>query len=212
MNYSGCDDVYYPIMVDLTDKIVTIVGAGKIAFRKYNSMKQYCNKINIVSPKINKDFTIVKKNREDVNFIIDEYRFEYIKNSFLVIAATDINTTNNTIATDCKKNNILCNVINQAEIGDFIIPSIMRRGDLTISVSTLGSSPSLSAKIIKDLEKQFDPDYGNYVFLLGKIREKIIKEVITKEEKKTILNNLVNMTYEQLNVYYKENYDDEEDI
>ena len=207
MNYSGCDLMYYPIMVDLTDKLVTIIGGGKIAFRKYVSLKQYCNNIQIVSSKFNDDFINVKNHPdESVKFIIDEYGDEYIIDSYLVISATDSIDKNNIIARDCKKNHVFCNVVNHAQDGDFIFPSVMRRGELVISVSSSGNSPSLSAEIIKKFEEQFDEDYGEYVSLLGRIRKKILQEKIKPEQKKVILNKLVDMTFEQLKDYNQQNY------
>lgn len=65
------------------------------------------------------------------------------------------------------------NVVDNIEISNFTVPSYIKRGDLLISVSTGGKSPSLSSKIKKEIEKRYTEDYEEYLNVLGAIRKRL---------------------------------------
>ncbi|MEJ8555287.1 precorrin-2 dehydrogenase/sirohydrochlorin ferrochelatase family protein [Tepidibacter sp. Z1-5] len=185
--------MFYPMMINLNNKKVTIVGGGKVAFRKAKKFLEFNCDVKVVSPSFIENFDSI-----DVKLIYDEYKNDYLKKSFLVIAATSSKKVNEDIASYCKKNNIMCNIADDINLSDFIVPSSIKRGDLIISVSTMGNSPSLASKIRKELEINYGVEYEEYVSILGDIRNLILEKCTDKDKKKRILNELVDLNLEEL--------------
>ncbi len=193
--------MHYPIMLDLTDKKITIIGGGKVAYRKLTHFLDFKGSVTVISETFIADFEQAKGK---VSMIRDTYKEVYLKDSFVVVAATNNKTLNNEIGAYCKAKNILCNIASNQELSSFIMPSFIKRGELVISVSTGGNSPTLASKIKKELEDQYDTSYEGYVALLGQIREHVLHQSLSEAEKASILNSLLDMNREQLNVYLKE--------
>ena len=187
--------MYYPVMINIKDKEITVIGGGKVAYRKAKGFIAFGCTVKVISPNIINEFEDI----EDKLIIINDfYKEGFIKNSFIVVAATDDKDLNKEIGLYCKKRNILCNVVDNPSLSSFIVPSIVKRGDLVISISTNGKSPSLASKIKRDIEEQYSDEYEEYLNLLGNIRNKILDKYENKDEKKELLNNLINMTIEEL--------------
>ena len=92
----------------------------------------------------------------------------------LVIGATDNERVNTQIASDARSRGIPVNIVDKPALCDFILPSVVERGDLLVAVSTGGKSPALAAKLREDLEEMFGPEYAVLVEILGKLRERVV--------------------------------------
>lgn len=185
----------YPIMIDLMGKEITVIGGGKIAYRKVNNFLKFGYKVTVVSREFIEDF---KKIENKIKIIKDEYSEKYIKDSFIVVAATNNKKVNESICMFCRSNNKLVNVIDDQKLSNFIVPSCVKRGDLVISISTGGKSPSLASKIRKDLEIQYDDSYEEYLILLGELREQILEKYDNPSMRKDLLNKIINLNYDEL--------------
>lgn len=185
----------YPIMINLENKLVSVIGGGKVALRKVKKLIEYNCNIVVISPEFVDEF---QKLKQEVKLVEEKYSPKQIGNSSLVIAATSDKKINESISEYCKNNNILCNVVDDINLSDFIVPASIKRGDLTISISTMGNSPSLAVKIKKEIEQKYTDEYIDYVKLLGQMREIILEKYTDEDEKKKILNELVNLDYEEL--------------
>lgn len=187
--------MFYPVMLNVKNKDITVIGGGKVAFRKAKKLLEYNAKIKVISKEFIEDFNFIK---EKIVMIKEEYHEKILDNSYLVFACTDSNKINSFIMKFCKENNILCNVVDDIETSDFIVPSSVKRGELIISVSTLGKSPSLASKIRKELENIYTIEYSDYIEVLGDIREILLKKCSDKIKRKKILNEIVYLSYEDL--------------
>ncbi|MFZ7120697.1 MAG: precorrin-2 dehydrogenase/sirohydrochlorin ferrochelatase family protein [Eubacteriaceae bacterium] len=197
--------MYYPIMIDLLNKQVCIIGGGKVAYKKCKSILECGARVRIISKEFVSDFLVLQTQfQNNMIMVINEYEPHFIENCYLVIAATDSIEINTLIKDECSKKKILCNVVNDIDITDYIVPSVVRRGDLIICVSTSGKSPSLCKKLKKDIENKYPEELEEYIDLLGIIREKILKDEKYMINKKSILNSLVNMNLKELKDYYKQ--------
>ncbi|CEJ75356.1 precorrin-2 dehydrogenase [[Clostridium] sordellii] len=185
----------YPIMIDLKGKEITVIGGGKIAYRKVNNFLKFGYKVTVVSREFIEDFNNIENK---IKLIKDEYSEKYIKDSFIVVAATNNKKVNESIGMFCRTNNKLVNVIDDQNLSNFIVPSCVKRGDLVISVSTGGKSPSLASKIRKDLEIQYDDSYEEYLILLGELREQILEKYNNPSIRKDLLNKIINLNYDEL--------------
>lgn len=193
--------MFYPLMIDLSNKKVVLIGGGKVSLRKTKKFLEYDAYVYIISPFIDNEFFNLKKQYNHLILIKDCYNERYIEDAFLVIAATNSKELNQSISLFCEKKNILCNVVDDMYKSSFIVPSTIKRGELLISISTLGNSPSLCSKIRKNLEKEYGDEYEEYVYILGQIRKLVLKSYSEDEKKKT-LNYIVNLNLDELREFY----------
>ncbi len=119
------------------------------------------------------------------------YRTADLKDVFLVIGATDDETLNQKISRDAVSRNILCNIADRPSVCNFILPSIVHRGDLVITISTSGKSPALAKKLRKTLERQFGEEYAVMLQLMGAIRQKLLRQAHEPEAHKHLFNQLI---------------------
>lgn len=182
----------------MKDKDVVVFGGGKIAYRKTVSLLECEAKVTVVGMEFIEEFSTVLDQSSNLILTKDSYKKEYLKGKYLVVGATNSKDTNASIREEARELRILCNIVDDGENSDYILPSVVRRGDLIFSVSTSGKSPSLSKKIKNSLEEEYSEEFGEYVSLLGEIREIVIKRVKDGEEKKRILNGLVDLSLEEL--------------
>lgn len=185
----------YPINLELKDINITVIGGGEVAYRKCKNFLDFGKSVRVVSPEFIDEFELIKN---DLELIYDEYKEEYIKDSFIVVAGTNNKEINKNIGIYCRECGKLVNVVDDIKLSNYTVPSYVKRGDLLISISTGGKSPSLSSKIKKELQEKYDDSYEEYINILGEIRKEIIKKYTNISERKKILNSLVNLTLEEL--------------
>ncbi|CCL62502.1 bifunctional precorrin-2 dehydrogenase/sirohydrochlorin ferrochelatase [Clostridioides difficile] len=185
----------YPINLKLDELDVVIIGGGEVAYRKCKNFLEFNKNVTIVSKQILNKFYDLKGN---IKIIKDDYKEIYIKDASIIIAATNNRELNMEIGLYCRAKNKLVNVVDNIEISNFTVPSYIKRGDLLISVSTGGKSPSLSSKIKKEIEERYTEDYEEYLNVLGDIRKKVIKKYEDKSKRKDVLNVLVTLDLEEL--------------
>ena len=141
----------YPINLEIKDMKITIIGGGDVAYRKCKNFLEFGKSVRVVSPEFIDSFELIKNN---VELVYDVYKEEYIKDSFIVVAATNNKEINKNIGIYCRSCGKLVNVVDDIKLSNYTVPSYVKRGDLLISISTGGKSPSLSSKIKKELERK----------------------------------------------------------
>jgi precorrin-2 dehydrogenase / sirohydrochlorin ferrochelatase len=136
---------YYPVLLDLQNKPCLVIGGGVVAKRKILSLIQ-CNAIvKVISEELCEELTLLYK-QGSINWLRRNYREGDIENALLVFASTDNQIVNMQICNEAKQKGIRVNVVDIPEEGDFIVPSKLESGDLTIAISTNGKSPALAKK------------------------------------------------------------------
>lgn len=172
-----CEQMY-PMMVNIEGKAITIIGGGKVAYRKAMTFLKFGGQVRVISPQFDERF----KEQTQIEYIQDNYDVQYLEKSFIVVAATNNSTLNRHIGERCEAKNILCNIIDNPKLSSFIVPSHITRGDLVISVSTHGKSPGLTKHIKESLEVAFDNTYAERVALLGMLREAVLEGKIKMQK------------------------------
>jgi len=119
------------------------------------------------------------------------YRSSDLDGVFLVISATNSEDVNRQVAEDCAALNLIVNVVDDQSKGNFFVPAVIRRGDLTIAVSTNGKSPMLARRIREDLEETYGAQFGEFLELLGNLRQEVIRNVADLHLRREILENLI---------------------
>ena len=187
--------MFYPINLKIDDMKIFIIGGGKVAYRKCMNFLAFNKKVKVISQDFIEEFEEIK---DQIEMIKDSYDEKYIKDDFVVVAATNNKEVNHKIGIYCRQYNKLVNVVDDKDLSNFTVPSFVKRGDLLLSVSTGGKSPSLSSKIRKDLEEVYDDSYEEYVKLLGEARDNIIENTSDIKERRKKLKELVDLSFDEL--------------
>lgn len=171
---------YYPIYMDIENKPVLVVGGGRVALRKVRTLLEYRAIVKIVSPKLVPELEQLLDGVRCV-WIAKEYSSEDIQDAVLVFACTEREEINARIAEDAKANYRPINVVDDPDKCSFIVPSVLTRGDLSIAVSTGGSSPLVARKIREELEDLYTEDMEIYLDLLRTWRQEVKEKLpVTK--------------------------------
>lgn len=169
---------YYPVFLDLRGKRCLVIGGGKVACRKVKVLLEYEANVEIISPKLCPELEDMSE-KGLIEVTLDRYGTGCLKDAFLVIAATDDGVVNRQVAKEAMEKGILINVVDSPELSNFIVPSYLRRGDLTVAISTGGRSPALARKIRMDMEKAFGEEYDLLVSLVSEIRLELKKQGVS---------------------------------
>jgi precorrin-2 dehydrogenase/sirohydrochlorin ferrochelatase len=181
---------YYPIHLDIQNKNCLVVGGGGVGTRKVLTLLQCGASVTVVSPEISDRLQDLAESAR-LTLKPRPYRTEDLEGVFLVIGASDDETLNRRISSDAERRNTLCNIADQPEKCNFILPSIVRRDDLVITISTSGRSPALAKKLRKKLERRFGPEYGEFLKLMGAIRSKLLSQAHEPEAHKPLFEQLI---------------------
>ena len=182
---------YYPIFLDLKNQKALVVGGGSVAERKVKNLLAYGCKVCILSAHLNSSLQKLADQKK-IQCLAYESLDAALNDSFIVIAATDNSEINARIGSQAKEHGLLVNVVDQPEDCNFIMPSIVKRGDLQIAISTGGKSPALAKKIRKEMERIFGVEYGLFIELLGMVRMIILSQGKSPAHNKRIFQRLVN--------------------
>jgi len=166
--------------MDIENKPVLVVGGGRVALRKVRTLLEYRAIVKIVSPKLVPELEQLLDGVRCV-WIAKEYSSEDIQDAVLVFACTEREEINARIAEDAKANYRPINVVDDPDKCSFIVPSVLTRGDLSIAVSTGGSSPLVARKIREELEDLYTEDMEIYLDLLRTWRQEVKEKLpVTK--------------------------------
>lgn len=184
---------YYPVFLNLKLKKCLVVGGGQVAERKIQALARCEADIYVVSPTL----TPILQNMAEQKRI--KYRQGYydsadLEGAFLVISATNNEKTNTAVTGDCASRNIMVNVVDDPPRCSFFVPSVVHRGALKLAISTGGSSPSLAKTIRIHLEKDFGPEFADFIDFLGDIRQQVLDRIPDPYRRKSILRNLMDET------------------
>ncbi|MFC1494253.1 bifunctional precorrin-2 dehydrogenase/sirohydrochlorin ferrochelatase [Thermodesulfobacteriota bacterium] len=182
---------YYPIFVDLKGRKVLVVGGGSVAGRKIDTLLEYGAAVNLVSLELS-DSLKGYIDSGKIKYLGKEFGEDHLSGMFLVIAATDNPDLNHRISEVAEKKGMLVNAVDQPGDCNFIVPSIIKKGDLTIAISTSGKSPALAKKIRKELTDQFGDEYDLFLKLMGRIRKQVLSEGRSQKENSRIFKKIVN--------------------
>lgn len=180
----------YPVSLVLKDRKCVVIGAGIVAERKVRSLLECGARVLVVSPSITAGLKALSEHKK-ITYKKSPAGLKDLKGSCLVIAATADRAVNSRVYAYCRKNNIPVNVVDCPKECTFIVPSVIRRGDLTISISTGGISPALAKKIRRDLEKAFGAEYAGLLRMMKKIRPMVLKKMKSAQSRKKFFSKML---------------------
>lgn len=139
---------HYPVFLDLKDRPVLVVGAGKVALRKTRGLLESGARVTVVAPEWEAEFEELP-----LRLIRRRFRASDLTNIFLVFAATDDRLTNHRIGIAAKGKGLFANIADSAEECGFVVPARVNRGEVQIAISTGGDNPRLSAELRRKLDE-----------------------------------------------------------
>ncbi len=177
---------YYPAFLNLHGEKAVVVGGGNIAERKILSLLKAGAAVTVISPALTARLR-KEKTKKSIKHIARCYRAGDLRGSFLVIAATDSPSVNTQVAKDAPS---LVNVVDVPKECSFIAPSVIKRGALTIAISTGGISPAFSKTIRQELEKIYGTEIGEYLNFVKGMRKKVLAGISDTKKREGFLKDL----------------------
>jgi precorrin-2 dehydrogenase / sirohydrochlorin ferrochelatase len=188
---------YYPVFLDITDKRCLVIGGGKVAERKVTMLLQFYAHVVVVSPVMTR--ALLKLGKESkIEYFQRTYTAKDLHNTALVFACTDNSAINNKIKKEAARKNIPVNVVDTPDLCDFIVPSIVKKGDLVIAISTSGELPLLSKKLRQKIEEIVTDDYLEYLHIIGEFRKHLMNTVKEAPKRSLIMKDIEKMDIQEV--------------
>ena len=181
---------YYPVNLAVKEKTCLVVGGGQVGERKVKALLDCGAHVVVISPKATGTLRALASDGL-VALELRDYSPTDLDGKFLVIGATNDEKTNEQISQDAAQRGILCNIADRPDACSFVLPAVVRQGDLVIAISTSNQSPMLAKRIRQTLEKEFGPEYATLLALMGAIRRKLLAEGKSPEANKKRLERLL---------------------
>lgn len=165
---------YYPVFLDIVDKRVVVIGGGKIAQQKVEGLLKAGANVTVVSPDLN----------DEMSRLLAEGRFRHMARDYqpgdiegytLAFVATDDRSVNATVAREGKQHRVWVNAADDPPNCDFIMPAIVQRGDLIVSISTSGTSPAMARKMREEIETFLTEDFALMLELAAEVRAELLE-------------------------------------
>jgi siroheme synthase-like protein len=179
----------FPLFLKLEGRNCLLVGAGRVAEAKLQSLLQSSAQVKVVAPKATprirrfaKLGAVVWKKRE--------FRATDLEGMVLVVAATSSHRVNAAVRKAARACGVLCNAVDDPQNCDFYYPAIVRRGGLQVAISTGGASPELASRLRRELESYFGPEYGPWIDHLARRREELLTASIPAAKRRQLLHRM----------------------
>ena len=179
----------FPIFLKLTGRRCLVIGAGNLAESKIESLRAAHGDVTVIAPQASDRILDLAASGE-IHHIQREYTPGDVQNYFLVVTATNVPAVNRAVYHEATANNIICNAVDDPPFCDFYFPSVVRRGDLQIAISTAGASPALAQRLRKEINAQLPLDTGDWLTDLGNLRREVVAAEPLNEERKLLLHQL----------------------
>ncbi|MGD0662570.1 MAG: bifunctional precorrin-2 dehydrogenase/sirohydrochlorin ferrochelatase [Syntrophorhabdales bacterium] len=180
---------YYPLFLDLTDKLCIVVGGGAVAERKARGLLNAGARVRLISPEVTRGVRrLARQGRIEV--VPREYQEGDLDGAALAIAATNASEVNMRVKGESKRLSIPLNVADRPDLGDFIVPAVVRKGPVVVAVSTSGLLPVLARRLKEEIGLKLSADYLPYARRVGAFRRILIETVHDPGKKREILRRV----------------------
>jgi precorrin-2 dehydrogenase/sirohydrochlorin ferrochelatase len=182
--------VFYPLFLDLQDRRVLVVGGGPVAERKVESLVAAGASVLVVAPAVTR--SLMERARSNaIGLRLRKFEESDLDNMLLVISATDDPAAQGQIAAAARSRNIPINTVDQPQLCDFIVPAIVRKGDVVVAISTSGRSPALAAALRAKLDAVVTDDAARAARVLGEVRNEVHSRFPDPDRRKQVFESIV---------------------
>lgn len=181
---------YYPVNLKIKDRPCLVVGGGKVGTRKVKGLMQCEAQVVVVSPVVS---LAIERLAEQGRIVWKKKDYEPsdLSGFFLVIGSTSNQDVNWQISRDAEEKGMICNIADVPDACNFILPSVIRRGPLTVTVSTSGQSPAFSKSLRRQMESMFGPEYEIFLSIMGGIRKTLLAQDHDHEAHKPLFEAII---------------------
>ena len=183
-------NTYYPVYIQLREQPCVVIGGGKIAEGKVEGLLTAAANVTVISPNVTHRLHELVEAKQ-IKYLARTYQPGDLAGAFMVICATDQAEINHQVWQEASANHQLVNVVDDTPRCNFIAPSILRKGDLTIAISTSGKAPALAVRLKERLQRELGPEYERFLELAGELREPLARHVPDFETRKALWYELV---------------------
>jgi precorrin-2 dehydrogenase/sirohydrochlorin ferrochelatase len=179
----------FPIFLKLAARPCVVVGAGNIAESKIESLLQAEAHVTVIAP------DALPRVREwaesgQLRWLQRAYQAGDTAGAFLVVTATSEPAVNRAVYAEASAADILCNAVDDPPFCDYYFPSVVRRGELQIAISTAGESPAVAQRLRKEINAALPLDTGEWLMELGRLRREVTAVEPVGEVRKALLHEL----------------------
>lgn len=177
---------YFPLFIDLNQKRGLVVGGGAVAARKIRTLLPYGPYLTVCAPSVLPELAAMP------GLTVRRERFSpaLLEGAFFVIAATDDRELNRRIARLCRERNIPVNVADPGTESSFLFPSVVRRGPLTVGISTGGKSPSAAHYLREQIEGLLPDNLEAILLWMDAAREELKDSSLSQPQRSACLSRL----------------------
>jgi len=183
-------NTYYPVYIQLREQPCVVIGGGKIAEGKVEGLLDAQAQVTVISPHLTARLHDLAETKQ-ITYLARLYQPGDLTGAFMVICATDQTEINHEVWQEATANQQLVNVVDDTPRCNFIAPSILRKGDLTIAISTSGKAPALAVRLKERFQRELGPEYERFLALAAELREPLARHVPDFETRKALWYELV---------------------
>jgi siroheme synthase-like protein len=177
--------MFFPIYLNLSGKRVVVIGGGEVAERKVASLSGTDAAITVISLTLTSQLLTLSKSNA-INWQKRSYVPGDCSDATLVFSATDDPNVNHQVWEEATQAGILINTADQPSLCDFIMPAVVRRGELAVAISTGGASPALAATLREQLSEALGTEYEELLEILSQARPEIQQRFQDERDRKAI--------------------------
>ena len=159
----------YPVVLSVAGRHCLVVGGGAIAARKARGLVEADAHVTVVSPRLGPELLALAEAGQ-LRWIPREYGAADLAGAVLVMVATDRGEVNARVAADARAAGVWVNCADDPQHCDFILPAVVRRGAVSVAISSGGASPAVTRLIREDLEALVPADYAALTEVVASVR------------------------------------------
>ena len=180
----------FPIFLKMTGRKCLVIGAGNLAESKIESLRAAEAAVTVIAPYASPAIEELAASGEVLWHQREYQAGDVAPDTFLVVTATDVPEVNRAVYLEATSKSIICNAVDDPPYCDFYFPSIVKRGDLQIAISTAGASPALAQRLRKEINAALPLDVGAWLGELGNLRREVLQLEPLNEVRKQLLHTL----------------------
>jgi precorrin-2 dehydrogenase/sirohydrochlorin ferrochelatase len=179
----------FPIFLKLTGRPCIVIGGGNLAESKIDSLRAAEARVTVIAPAASARI-VELSNSGEVTLHRREYAAGDLAGQFLAVAATNDSAVNRAVFAEAQAAGVLVNAVDDPPFCDFYFPSVVRRGELQIAISTAGASPALAQRLRKEIDARLQLDTGEWLAELGNLRREILQREPANDSRRELLHQL----------------------
>lgn len=181
---------YYPVFLNLVGRRVVVIGGNKFALEKVQALVEAEACVTLIAPELIaplQEFVMANQ----ISRLERGYADGDLEDAFLVISTLNDPETNERIFREANARNVPLNVVDDPPHCSFIAPSILRRGDLTLAISTSGKAPAVAVRLRQRLEREIGEEYARFLEIAGTLRAPLAQKYPDFETRKKLWYEVV---------------------